>query len=303
MKITLGVINLALVSLPGALGWGTLGHMTTAYLASSLVSNTTEAHFQQVLQSQQDDYLAHVASWADSVRYTKWGAFTKTFHFIDAHDDPPAQCNVDLERDCKQTGCVINALANYTQQSLDPGLSALLRAQAAKFVIHFVGDLHQPMHNEGVAQGGNGIHVLWEGKSFNLHHVWDSSIAEKWIGGLRGSPQNLAKKWAEDLAGEISKGKYASEKETWLKDMNINDANGTALAWSREANALVCTYVLPQGPKAIQDQELCGDYYSRAGPVVERQIARAGYRMAAWLDSIADVLSKYSNERQMSEEL
>ncbi|OAR00034.1 hypothetical protein LLEC1_07551 [Akanthomyces lecanii] len=277
-----------LLSLPVASAWGSLGHITTAYIASNFIANSTEAYLKELLKRTDDDYLASVASWADSIRYTKWGKFTSTFHFIDAHDQPPHSCNVDLERDCKQSGCVISSLTNYTEQVYDASLPAWRRAQAAKFVVHFVGDLHQPLHNEDVSRGGNGIHVLWGGRELNLHHVWDSSILEKWLGGLRGKPYPLAKRWATQLTDEISQGKWAGEKDSWVKDINLADTNSTALAWSREANALVCSHVLPQGPQDIQGQELSGQYYEDAAPILEKQVALAGYRMAALLDRIAD---------------
>ena len=157
--------------------------------------------------------------------------------------------------------------------------------------------------------------------------MWDSSIAEKWIGGLRGKPYPLAQKWANQLAVEITDGKFAADKEGWLKDLDFSNPNGTAMAWSREANALVCTHgkqtfrhptdevasfahplpVFPDGPKAIVGQELGGDYFTKAGPVIEKQVARAGYRMAAWLDSIAreyQMQGTGSNpEEQRTEEL
>ncbi|KAG6275243.1 hypothetical protein E4U48_002198 [Claviceps purpurea] len=289
MKISITALALGLASAPVATAWGSLGHITTAYLASHFVANTTEAFFKELLLSDDgDDYLAKVASWADSVRYTKWGRFTKNFHFIDAHDSPPHSCNVDFQRDCKADGCVISALANYTQQSLDSSLPAWRRAQAAKFVIHFVGDLHQPLHNEDVALGGNRIHVLWDGKAFNLHHVWDTSIAEKWLGAGRRKPYPMAEKWAKQLAGEIEDGKFADQRDAWVKDLDFQNATETAMAWSREANAYVCTHVFPEGPAAIEGQELGGDYFKKAGPVIEVQVARAGFRMAAWLDKIAE---------------
>ncbi|KAL7792619.1 phospholipase C/P1 nuclease domain-containing protein [Trichoderma ceciliae] len=291
MKLS-NTVAFSLVSLPGAMAWGGLGHITTAYIASHFVANSTEAYLKQLLGSHEPDYMAKVASWADSIRYTKWGRFTSTFHFIDAHDNPPESCNVDFERDCKKTGCVITALANYTEQSLDPSLPAWRRAQAAKFVIHFVGDLHQPLHNEDVARGGNGIHVLWNGRDYNLHHVWDSSIAEKWLGGLRGKPYPLAEKWSKDLTEKIHNGIFADEKDTWLADLDFSDPQATALAWSRECNSLVCQYVFPEGPKAIAGQELSSEYYEKAAPVLEKQVARAGYRMAAWLDKVVDEYQK-----------
>ncbi|KAH7157462.1 phospholipase C/P1 nuclease domain-containing protein [Dactylonectria estremocensis] len=288
------------IGLPGAAAWGSLGHMTTAYLASQLVSNTTEVFFQELLGSNSSDYLAAVAPWADSIRYTDWGRFSKNFHFIDAHDSPPTDCSVDYERDCKDGGCVINALANYTKQSLDPELPRWQREQAAKFVIHFIGDMHQPLHNENTALGGNRIYVHFDGQRFNLHHVWDSSIMEKFLGGLHGAPLAIAEKWSATLAIAISDGKFAAEKESWLKDLNLDDPINSALAWSRETNALVCKYVFPEGPHAIEGKELGGEYAEKAGPVIEKQVARAGYRMAAWLDRIVDA---YQAENKISEEL
>jgi hypothetical protein len=219
-----------------------LGHITTAYIASHFVSNSTEAFFQDLLRNHSTDYLGGVATWADTIRYTKWGHFTGIFHFIDAKDHPPHDCSVDLDRDCKDDGCVVTALANYTRRALDRQLPAFERAQAAKFVIHFVGDVHQPLHNEDVARGGNGIHVLWQGAELNLHHVWDSSIAEKWIGGLHGKPYVLARAWADKLAVEIAEGKFATVKTAWLKEVDFSDPIATALAWAREGNAYVCSH-------------------------------------------------------------
>ncbi|KAG6039451.1 hypothetical protein E4U41_002536 [Claviceps citrina] len=303
MKSPVAALAVGLASAPVATAWGSLGHITTAYLASHFVANSTEAFFQELLLSDDHDYLAKVASWADSVRYTKWGRFTKNFHFIDAHDSPPRSCNVDFERDCKADGCVISALANYTEQSLDSSLPAWRRAQAAKFVVHFVGDLHQPLHNEDVALGGNQIDVLFDGKTFNLHHVWDTSIAEKWLGGPQRKPYPSAEQWAKQLAGEIEHGQFAAQREAWLKDLNFRDATETAMAWSREANALVCTHVLPEGAAAIENQELGGDYFEKAGPVVEVQVARAGLRMAAWLDKIAEEYKLAETDKLASTEL
>lgn len=288
MRASLNIAAAALLLAPGAAAWGSLGHITTAYIASHFVSNTTQAYFQELLRNDDADYLAKVATWADSIRYTKWGRFTKNFHFIDAHDNPPESCDVDFDRDCKEDGCVITALANYTALSLDTEIPVWQRMQAAKFVVHFVGDLHQPLHNEDVQRGGNGIHVKWDGRVYNLHHVWDSSIAEKWIGGMRGKPYPLAARWATQLAVEITDGKFAEESEDWLSELDFSDPKKTAMAWSRECNALVCSHVFPEGPKAIAGQELGGEYFEKAGPVIEKQVARAGLRMAAWLDHIAE---------------
>lgn len=121
-------------------------------------------------------------------------------------------------------------------------MPAWLRAQAAKFVVHFVGDIHQPLHNEDVAKGGNGIHVLWDGHELNLHHVWDSSIAERWVGGVRRKPYDEAHKWASELTAKITDGEFKAESTKWLDGIDFEDPIGTALGWSREGNAYVCSH-------------------------------------------------------------
>ncbi|KAK3935225.1 nuclease S1 [Diplogelasinospora grovesii] len=281
------IASVGLVTAPQVLAWGGFGHITVAYIASNFVSSNTASYFQGLLRNGTQDYLAGVATWADSIRYTKWGKFTEPFHFIDAKDSPPDSCGVDLKRDCKEAGCVVSAIHNYTTRLLDAGLRESERLMAAKFIVHFVGDIHQPLHDEDVARGGNGIQVTFDHVAFNLHHVWDTSIPEKMVGGVRKHPFVEAKRWADELTREIKSGKFKSSSHSWLKGADLSDPTSTALAWAREGNAYVCTTVMPQGPDAIRGQELGADYYDSAAPVVEVQIAKAGYRLAAWLDKIA----------------
>ena len=218
------------------------GHISVAYVASNFVSPATTSYLQSLLRNDSGDYLAGIATWADSIRYTKWGRFTSDFHFIDAKDDPPRYCGVDFDRDCKKDrGCVVSALHNYTTRLLDPRQSEAERAIAAKFVVHFIGDIHQPLHTENVERGGNGIPVLFDGRGFNLHHVWDTSIVERLVGGVPRSPYAKAKQWADELTGEIRQGKYASKRIDWLRSANLSDPVATAMAWAAEGNALVCT--------------------------------------------------------------
>ncbi|KAK5660675.1 hypothetical protein OQA88_12039 [Cercophora sp. LCS_1] len=296
----LSSLALGAAALPTIQAWGGFGHITVAYIASNFVSTETATYFKGLLRNETSDYLAGVATWADSVRYTRWGRFTSNFHFIDAKDNPPHSCNVDLERDCKADGCVVTSLANYTTRLLDPSLSFSEHNIAAKFVIHFVGDIHQPLHDEDVARGGNGIHVLFNGVELNLHHVWDSSIAEKLVGGVprrQPGPYIAARKWADALSAEITVGKYLNVSKTeWLQNLDLQDPIATALSWAREGNAFVCTAVLPEGPEAIKGQELAGAYYEKAAPVIELQVARAGYRLAAWLDLIVARIKNQQSE-------
>lgn len=104
---------LLLLAAPGVQAWGAMGHETVAYVATDFVAAGTRTYFQSLLGDASADYLASVASWADSYRYTKAGKFSAGFHYIDAHDDPPASCGVDFSRDCGAGGCIVSAISNY----------------------------------------------------------------------------------------------------------------------------------------------------------------------------------------------
>lgn len=135
----------------------------------------------------------------------------------------------------------MSAIGNYTSRLLDPTLPAWDRAQAAKFVVHFVGDIHQPLHDEDVAKGGNGIMVKFDGVDLNLHHVWDTSIPEKIVGGVKRHPFDEARHWATELGKSIRSGKFKAVSEGWLKGVELGDPKETSLVWAREGNAHVCS--------------------------------------------------------------
>jgi hypothetical protein len=156
MKLNTLPIILSLFSLvPNAVAWGSLGHETVAYIASNFVASDTKVFFQTILHNKTSSYLAGVATWADSFRYTKAGKFSEPFHFIDAEDSPPSTCGVKYSRDCGEKGCIVGAITNYvgvsskqlsvgsvqkliliqTSQLLDPSVSESERLMAAKVCI------------------------------------------------------------------------------------------------------------------------------------------------------------------------
>lgn len=116
---TRGLILLTILPSP-ILAWGTLGHTTVAYIASSFVSPSTTSLFQYILYNNTDDYLANIATWADSFRYTEAGRFSAPLHYIDAKDDPPQNCGVEMARDCGSGRCIVGAIGNYVRRGLMP---------------------------------------------------------------------------------------------------------------------------------------------------------------------------------------
>lgn len=118
--------------------------------------------------------------------------------------------------------------------------------------------------------------MTYKGKPTNLHAVWDTSIPEEMNGG--GYKIDDAEKWAATFTTAIKSGQYKTMAAGWLHGIQISDAVATSLIWAVEANAYVCTTVMPQGAASLEGKDLSGDYYTAAAPVVSLQIARAGYR-------------------------
>lgn len=98
----------------GAAAWGAMGHETVAFIAQNYLSAATKSWAQGILGDTSTSYLASVATWADTYRYTSAGAHTRPYHFIDAQDDPlGGSCGVDYTRDCGTGGCVVSAVNQY----------------------------------------------------------------------------------------------------------------------------------------------------------------------------------------------
>ena len=128
---------------------------------------------------------------------------------------------------------------------------------------------------EGLLRGGNSISVNFTNKATNLHHVWDTSIPEHFIGGYS---LPYAEAWARNITSAIRNGIYQSYADEWLKGTDLGDPVSSALKWAVESNSFICTTVLPMGVEGITGMELSGEYYEKGIQVVQVQIAKAGLR-------------------------
>lgn len=267
--------------LPTALTWGPLGHSTVAYVAQHYVTPET-AKFVQAILGTAPDYMANVSSWPDEYRRTPEGDWSAQLHYIDAEDAPPESCEVEYTRDCGAEGCVVSAIVNNTGILLDPKSSQAQLLDAIRFVIHFAGDIHQPLHTEALEAGGNGINITWEGETMNLHAIWDRQIPEKAAGG------KAAEAWAKELVGMIEDGLYDGEE--WLDGTTVEDVKRTAMVWANDANEYVCTDVLPEGRDAVEAEgvDLSKEYFESHGKVTGELVARAGYRLGHFLNLVVD---------------
>ncbi|KAG8930909.1 hypothetical protein FRC00_000944, partial [Tulasnella sp. 408] len=208
--------------------WGGLGHKTVANVAIRFLEEETLANVEAVLAAdghKQSDNpsLVDVATWADSFGRKKGGTFSKKFHYINAHDDPPFTCDVDLQRDCSDKGgCIVKAIANYTERLIRPSRNVNDTADALKFLVHFIGDITQPLHTEDKERGGNGIPVKWNGnENKNLHSAWDTDMVTKLAG--KDNEENRDA-WTTTIVDEINNGKYRRLVPDWLGCTDVNDA-------------------------------------------------------------------------------
>jgi len=198
---------------------------------------------------------------------------------------------VHFDRDCGDAGCSVSAIANYTLrvQNVDDDLSGEEVGDALKFLIHFLGDITQPLHDEAF--------VTFDGEDTNLHSIWDTEMPEQLRGGYELSG---AEAWANNLTAEIKTGAFQNQSAQWLEGLDIGDAKASAMIWARDANRFVCSVVMPNNVTELQSGDLYPEYYHSAIGTVELQIAKAGYRLAKWLDGLADKQGSASMDEKLS---
>ncbi|OOG37458.1 S1/P1 nuclease [Rhodanobacter sp. C05] len=163
---------------PWARAWGPVGHSVVAELAQRHLSPAAEAEVERLLAPERTTSLADIANWPDQIqddpaRAALWKQ-TRSQHYINFHD---GDCDYVPPRDCRDGRCVVAALQYYVGVLGDRSQPDAARREALKFVVHFVGDIHQPLHaGYRDDKGGNTYQVQFDGKGSNLHKVWDSGM-------------------------------------------------------------------------------------------------------------------------------
>ncbi|KAF8654800.1 hypothetical protein AX16_003369 [Volvariella volvacea WC 439] len=264
----------------GVYGWGASGHQAVGYIAMQFLAPNALSFVRSSLGSTYNQSLGPAATWADEIKSNSAYSWASVLHYVDAEDSPPSTCNVDQSRDCADGKCILTAIANYTARVVDTTLSSSQRQEALKFLDHFIGDIGQPLHVEAIQKGGNGISVKCNGGTSNLHSVWDSGLVNRI---LSTSYSNSVVNWANTLSARIQTGSYRSQAASWISCSSPTP--GCTLVWAQESNAIDCSLVF----EYTTGQDLCtSSYFTAATPVIEAQIAKQGYRLAAWLNVLFD---------------
>jgi hypothetical protein len=236
-----------------ASAWGPQGHEIVASIA--LRELTPAARDQVAWLLGGPAMMVHDANWADEIRDQR--RETAGWHYVDI---PLVASGYEARRDCSDQDCVVAQIENDRRVLADHRLRDGVRAQALRFLIHFVGDLHQPLHAEdNDDKGGNDVRVYIGRERASLHRVWDSDVVE-----ALGPDTGIVA-----LERSIS----PAQRKAW--------ASGAPAQWANEAHAIARDQIYPPLNNR-RELRLPRDYAFRQAPVARLQLAKAGVRLA-WL--------------------
>lgn len=170
MKQTIFVFVL-LLFMDGARAWGPIGHRIVGQIAEDNLTPKSKKAVKQLLG---DQSLAQVSTWADIIRSDPNWAHAKPWHFVDI---PDGENYNTIPKDPK--GDIVVAITDYVNTLKSKTAADEEKIIALKFLVHFVGDIHQPLHVGRVDdKGGNAIKVKFFDRTLNLHSLWDSGMID-----------------------------------------------------------------------------------------------------------------------------
>jgi hypothetical protein len=306
----------ALCALPllsgSAFGWGCEGHQTIALIArahltpeaaaavdSLLSNNPIDAAISRYCKDRPADLMADSASWADDVRNTEK---TGPWHYIDIPLAYVQTATADVMEWCPpigpavdgkdRSGCVVDAIQYEWTILRQNATQAPTRTKALRYVIHFVEDVHMPLHTTtNNDNGGNCavINFFSETPATNLHSIWDTKLIQHQL-----AAKNLTQ---QQYAADIDR-RFAARWSDW----GTSKAGIAEWVWEGHRLAAQVTYgdLKPMIPVEDPDEPTdCNAekaktaalkitvgqaYFDQSIPVVEEQMAKAGYRLAAMLN-------------------
>jgi len=266
-------------------GWGKDGHMMIAQIAADLLNPTAQKIVQQFIGSQT---LPGIAPLPDDYAHTPQGEWSAPCHFCNL---PRSATNFQMSY-CPQF-CVVKSIQNYTeilqneQSNPQPcDFTEGVEPCALEFLVHYVGDVHQPLHvGYGDDKGGNTVQVTFYGEATNLHKVWDDNMIWRWEGNNDWS-------WGAQQLEALMK----NPNETALIEQYLSDTN--PIDWATESFHYVMStcYNFTGNNETFpgefsfklkrQEPNLTAYYYNRNLPIVFQRLIAAGVRLAQLLNTI-----------------
>jgi hypothetical protein len=258
-RVLLPVIAAALAMPVPAHAWGQLGHRVIGELAGERINGKTRAEIALILG---EEDLAEASTWPDEQRSNPapfWQKEADPFHYVTVPEG-----KTYAEVGAPADGDALSALARFAATVRDPDAPRADRALALRFIIHIVGDLHQPLHaGNGTDRGGNDLKLRWFGQDTNLHTVWDTRMIE-------------------------GKGLSYSEYSVWLgrrigPDETIAWWTADPAVWVAESTVLR-DQIYPPTDEAVPS--LGYAYQFEHLPSAELRMQQGGVRLAAYLDQV-----------------
>ena len=240
-------------------GWGQTGHRITGELAQLQINGKTAAEIELILGKQG---LAEMSTWPDEQRSNPqpfWQNDANPWHYVTLPTGrQPSEMVSPPEGDALTALKRFAAIVRDRQKTRDE------RALALRFIIHIIGDLHQPLHvGNGTDRGGNDVKVTWFGEQSNLHSVWDSKMIDRQGLSFTEYTQRLDQR----LTAEQTISWWDARPEAWIGE-SAELRDGLYPGTGEQASALGYAY---------QYQHL---------PTVETRLQQSGIRIAAYLDML-----------------
>lgn len=264
----------ALVSQP-VLAWGSYGHRTTAEIALANVQPSTRAAIARLIAYDAQlgtpecriRNLEDAAVWPDCVRrdYRRWG-YTAAWHYRTA----PICEAYNARSNCSGGNCVLAQIERNQRILADETLPANVRLEAMAFLVHFIGDVHMPLHSGDKDDKGGNDRVTSYGDvpGLNLHGIWDSTLAER---AITSAQPPLVRSYSAAERAELAGGDPAEwGRESWQLARDFVYPG----AFEKD----VCDGVLPKEAALTQAD------IEAAIPVSQKRVVQAGLRMARMLD-------------------
>ena len=246
-----------------AFAWGYTGHRIVAEIAEQFLEPETAHQIRDLLAVENVTTLAEVSTWADQIRMQR--PETAPWHYVNIPVHPPEgdPDGYDAARDCPNGACVVAKIGQFARVLVDRKVPERQRLEALKYLVHFIGDVHQPLHaSNNRDRGGNEVPVAFLGRQTNLHAVWDSGIIEPAVkGDERGYAMQLTRRITQ------------AELSQW--------SQGDPISWANESHDVATSSVYGelQHAGALPDS-----YEAQALPIVNEQLERAGVRLAKVLN-------------------
>ncbi len=260
-----------------AQAWSRLGHALVGELAERHLDPAARAEVARLLAGEPDPTLAGVASWADDLRNLDPERFKATSRWHYVNTPPGEACGYVAARDCPDGQCVIGAIERQRAILADRSQPLEARRDALKFIVHFIGDVHQPMHaNNHDDLGGNRFQV-----SLRTDLEPEAYARRNYVDGVMGT--NLHSVWDYYILGTegLSLSRYADRLDALPWPPMPADGPGTgAAAWAGESCRLIdARDVYPQVHK------MDDDYLDHFRPLAEQRVRQAAWRLAQVLEA------------------